>query len=111
MARARGSVWARWWPRAVWAGVAVGAVAFAVWGGEFSVLDLRARRTEAAVLRARVAASRVTRDSLLAVLDSVRRNPVVIERIGRERHGLVRGDREFVYWVPAERGADSTGTP
>ncbi|MCU0634140.1 MAG: septum formation initiator family protein [Gemmatimonadaceae bacterium] len=107
MARARTTVWARWLPRLAWGAVAMGAGAFAVWGGEFSVLDLRAKRAEAAVLRARLVAAKATRDSLLAVLDSVKRHPAVIERIAREQHGLVRGDREFVYWAPVDSSADS----
>jgi cell division protein FtsB len=95
----------RWTVRAIWSAVAVGAVVFAVNGGEFSVLDMRRRRAEAAELEAKLAAARVTLDSLRAFRDSVKRHPLVIERIGREQYGLVRSDREVVYWAPA---ADSS---
>jgi cell division protein FtsB len=107
MVRKRGGVLARRWvTRALWGAVAVGAVAFAVNGGEFSVLDMRRRRVEAAELSAKLTAARFTIDSLRAYRDSVTRHPLVIERIGREQYGLVRSDREVVYWAPA---ADSTG--
>jgi cell division protein FtsB len=109
MATKRGTVTARRWvTRAIWAAVALGAVAFAVNGGEFSVLDMRHRRAEAAELREKLTAARFTIDSLRAYRDSVKRHPLVIERIGREQYGLVRSDREVVYWAPA---TDSSSGP
>jgi cell division protein FtsB len=100
------------WIQGLAAGVVgVGALAFAVFGGEFSILDMRRRRVDAATLRQRVAAARVTRDSLVLVRDSVRSHPLVIERIGRERYGLVRGDREVLYWAPSGESPAADSSP
>jgi cell division protein FtsB len=75
----------------------VGALWFAVQGGEFSTTDLvRQRRQDARISR--------TIDSLQSVVDSLRRyeasverDPAVQERIAREVFGMVRGDKEILY--------------
>ena len=83
--------------------VIIGALVFAVEGGEFSSIDLiRQRRT-----RARLTTSI---DSLQQVVDSLQRyenklehDPATQERIAREVFGMVRGSKEILY-----RFADST---
>ena len=77
--------------------LSVGALAFAVEGGEFGTLDLLRQRREQA---------RITRsiDSLRRIVDSLRRynnalehDPATQERIAREVFGMVRGDKEILY--------------
>ncbi len=75
----------------------LGAIVFALHGGEYSTLDLwRQRQTKV----------RLTRevDSLERRVDSLRRearavssDPRAQEKIAREQYGMVRGDKEILY--------------
>jgi hypothetical protein len=75
----------------------VGALAFAVQGGEYGTTDLwRQKMRRDRLLE--------TNDSLVRVVDSLRRykrrietDPALQERIAREEFGLVRGDKELLY--------------
>lgn len=84
--------------------LAIGAIAFAVQGGEFGSTDLMRQRRE----KARIGKSI---DSLQQLVDSLRRyhvavtqDPATQERLAREVFGMVRGDKELLY-----RFTDSTG--
>lgn len=90
----------------VWLLVIVGAVWFALEGGEFSTLDILRQRNRVAMLTARA-------DSLARVVDSlrtqerlVRTDPATQERIAREEFGMVRG-KELLYRFAAP-DSDST---
>jgi cell division protein FtsB len=83
--------------RIVVIGIAVGAVAFAVEGGEFGSTDLVRQSRE----KVRIGRSI---DSLQRVVDSLRRyetavlkDPATQERLAREVFGMVRGDKELLY--------------
>jgi hypothetical protein len=83
--------------RAVFGALAIGAVAFAVQGGEFGTTDLIRQRHEKVKLNQSI-------DSLQRVVDSLRRyeaavihDPATQERIAREVFGMVRGDKELLY--------------
>ncbi len=87
----------------------VGALVFAVEGGEYGTSDLiRQRRTERRL--------RVEIDSLTRLTDSLRRyekqlltDPKLQERIAREEFGMVRGDKELLYrFVEPEAGASDS---
>ena len=76
---------------------ALGAVVFAVQGGEYGTTDLLRQRQRRAVLLA-------TNDSLQRIVDSltqykhrVETDPALQERIAREEFGLVRGNKELLY--------------
>ncbi|MHB0948721.1 MAG: FtsB family cell division protein [Gemmatimonadaceae bacterium] len=86
----------------------VGALSFAVEGGEYGTSDLiRQRRTERRL--------RTEIDSLTRLTDSLRRyekrlltDPELQERIAREEFGMVRGDKELLYrFVAPAAPADS----
>ncbi|MEO5589787.1 MAG: hypothetical protein ABIS03_09390 [Gemmatimonadaceae bacterium] len=75
----------------------IGAIAFALQGGEYSTVDLWRQRR----LKLQLAAST---DSLEGVVDSLRReatavlgDPATQERIAREQYGMVRGSKEILY--------------
>ena len=85
----------------------LGAVWFAVEGGEYGTFDLvRQDRTEAR-LRAEI-------DSLARIVDSLgryhaqlRTDPLVQERIAREEFGMVKGPHEIVYrFAPSDSATD-----
>ena len=77
--------------------VILGALVFAVEGGEFSTLDLmRQRRTHARVQHS-IDSLQTIVDSLKAYEAKVEHDPATQERIAREVFGMVRGQKEIVY--------------
>jgi cell division protein FtsB len=75
----------------------IGAVVFALMGGEYSTVDLWHQRQ----FKQRLAAQT---DSLAREVDSLRREAKAVltdratqERIAREQYGMVRGDKEILY--------------
>ena len=85
------------WGRVIlWIAI-VGAVVFAIQGGEYSTLDLWRQRQFKQRLQ-------VETDSLARQVDSLKREAELIrtdratqERIAREQFGMVRGDKEILY--------------
>jgi cell division protein FtsB len=95
--------------RLLLAAAVLGAVIFAVQGGEYGTRDLLRQRARKVKLTS-------TLDSLQHVVDSLKRykrrletDPVLQERIAREEFGLVRGNKELLYRF-AEPGEDSVKT-
>jgi len=82
--------------RLVFLGLLALAGYFAVFGGEYSALDARRARAELAARRAKVAVEMRRIDSLQARIDSLRHNDEALERLARERYGLIR-DGELLY--------------
>jgi cell division protein FtsB len=89
---------------------ALGALVFAVEGGEYGTRDLMRQRERKARLTATI-------DSLQQVVDSLKRykrrietDPALQERIAREEFGMVRGDKELLYRI-AEPVSDSARPP
>jgi cell division protein FtsB len=75
----------------------LGAIAFAIQGGEYSTLDLwRQRQTK---LRLTAQTDSLTRqvDSLKKQAELIRTDRATQERIAREQFGMVRGDKEILY--------------
>jgi len=94
--------------RVVWGGVALGAAAFAVQGGEYSTTDLRRQRERRAALLAEVDTLTRAVDSLRALERRLRVDPVLQERVAREEFGMVRGDKELLYrFVEPSTAGDS----
>lgn len=87
------------------------AVYYAVFGGEYSIFELRQARIdieradiELAELRARV-------DSLRARADALENDPATLERIARERFGMIReGETLYRFAAPSDEDG-STGQP
>lgn len=84
--------------RLVFFGLLLLAGYFAVFGGEYSVLDARRARAELEARRAEVLAATHRNDSLRARIDSLRHDDEALERLARERYGLIR-DGELLYRV------------
>ena len=87
----------------------VGAILFAVEGGEYGTSDLLKQRAHERRLRAEI-------DSLSRVVDSLGRykrrvetDPKLQERIAREEFGMVRGNKELLYrFAEPDTGASAT---
>ena len=77
--------------------LAIGALVFALQGGEYSTLDLwRQRKFKMRLIS--------ETDSLSRQVDSLRREAHAVltdratqERIAREQYGMIRGDKEILY--------------
>lgn len=85
-------------------GLLLAAVYFAVFGGEYSVFELHRTRQALEEERARVAELRRQIDSLRAWTDSLENDPATLERLARERYGMIL-DGETLYRFT---GSDST---
>ena len=83
--------------------VVIGALIFAIQGGEFTTLDLFRQRTTKARLVESIDSLQKVDDSLRRYEDKLEHDPATQERIAREVFGMVRGNKELLY-----RFTDST---
>ena len=84
---------------------------WAVFGGEYTVLEVLRARAQRAAEEAEVARLEAAIDSLAARADSLASDSETLERIAREQYGMIR-DGELLYrFAPAEGGAADTVTP
>lgn len=72
------------------------ALYFALFGGEYSVFELRGIRGSTASESADLERLRAETDSLRARADSLENDPATLERLARERFGMIR-DGEVLY--------------
>lgn len=94
--------------RLVLPAVLLAAVYFALFGGEYSVFELREARDALAAERARVAELERQLDSLEAWRDSLLNDPATLERIARERFGMIReGETLYRFAEPEDTAADT----
>jgi len=66
------------------------AVYYTVFGGEYSLFELRARRADLERERVALVELQAQIDSLVAWSDSLRNDPQTLERVARERFGMIR---------------------
>jgi len=88
------------------AALAAAAVYFALFGGEYGAGEIRAMERHAETLEARVAEMRGAVDSLRAWADRLERDPATLERVARERYGMIR-DGEVLYRFVEPSALDS----
>ena len=78
---------------------------YALWGGEYSAFHLLRLKKERAQAEARLARTRAEVDSLRALAGKLEKDDAEVERIARERFGMIR-DGELLYrFVPVDSGA------
>jgi len=63
---------------------------FAFFGGEYSVLEMRRVRAQRSELEARLADLERANDSLRTWAESLESDSATIERVARERYGMIR---------------------
>lgn len=85
------------------------AAYYAIFGGEYSVLDVRSARRELVEARGELERLREENLRLEARVDSLQNDLWTIERIAREEHGLVRPTEELIRLTPAPDTTDSVG--
>ena len=89
--------------------VVVGAALYyALFGGEYSVFDLMRLQQRATAEQERLDSLRVEVDRLQARADSLENDSATIERIARERYGLIRpGERLYRFMEQDSAAPDS----
>ena len=84
------------------------AVYFALFGGEYSVFEVRRARAERVGLEQRLMELERTNDSLRAWVEALESDSATIERLARERYGMIR-EGEVLYRIAEP--ADSVQDP
>jgi cell division protein FtsB len=77
----------------------VAVLVFTVEGGEYGTRDLWSQQARKAQLDADVAQLKSEVDSLRAELKVLATDDARLERIAREKWGMVKGQKELLYWV------------
>ena len=90
--------------RVVWWALILGALFFAVQGGEYSTRDLFVLQSKTRRLTHEVDSLQRQVDSLGRFLKLVKTDSATQERIAREEFGMVRGDKEILYRFGEESG-------
>ena len=83
------------------------SVYFALFGGEYSVFEVRRVRAERVELEQRLMALEQTNDCLRAWAEALQSDSATIERLARERYGMIR-EGEVLYRItkPADSVQD-----
>ena len=77
---------------------------YALWGGEYSAFHLQRLKRERREADARLVQTRAQVDSLKALAGKLERDDAEVERIARERFGMI-SDGELLYrFVPVDSG-------
>ncbi|HEX8243374.1 MAG TPA: septum formation initiator family protein [Longimicrobium sp.] len=87
------------------------ALYFSVWGGEFSVFDLARVKRQRQAARDSAAAYRREADSLKAQAAKLERDPATIERVARERFGMIRPGETLYRFVPVDSPTSTAAKP
>jgi len=78
---------------------------YALWGGEYSAFHLLRLKEERREAEARLASTRAQADSLRVLAEKLEQDDAEVERIARERFGMIR-DGELLYrFVPVDSAA------
>jgi cell division protein FtsB len=97
--------------RLLWGAGTLGVLWFAMEGGEYGTRDLVRQRAQKAALQDTLDLLREAVDSLQRDVKLVTGDPARLERLAREQWGMVKGDKELLYWTIGERtrgAVDST---
>ena len=96
----------RWGFRGLVAGLLLLAGYYALFGGVYSVFDMRGMRAERMDLVDQLDSLIARTDSLAQRGDSLASDPLAIERAAREEHGLIREGEVVFRFHPVEEGGD-----
>jgi len=95
--------------------LAAGALAlaayYAVWGGEYTLWDLLRLKKDRAEAAETLARTRREVDSLKARAERLERDPATIERVARERFGMVKEGETLYRFVPVDSGGAGENPP
>jgi len=77
------------------------AVYYALFGGEYSVFEVRKARADRAVAEAQLTELRSELEGLRGRVEALETDPAALERIAREKFGMIR-DGELLYRMVPE---------
>jgi cell division protein FtsB len=81
---------------------------FAVFGGEYDLFELRRVRGEQAVERERLDSARAEFERLRVRADSLERDSASLERLARERYGMIRPGERLYRFTPRASSDSAT---
>ena len=84
---------------------------YAIWGGEYSAWDLVKLRRDRSAMEERLVHTRAEVDSLRARATRLERQDSAVERIARERFGMIRDGETLYRFVPVEPAAPAPAGP
>jgi cell division protein FtsB len=87
------------------AAVLAAALYYAAFGGEYSAFDLLRLKRDRYDAETRLARTRREVDSLKAQALKLERDPATIERVARERFGMIREGETLYRFVPVDSAA------
>jgi cell division protein FtsB len=83
------------------------SIYFGLFGGEYSVFEVRRVRAERAELEEKLVALERTNDCLRARAEALQSDSATIERLARERYGMIRaGEILYRFTDPADSVRD-----
>jgi cell division protein FtsB len=82
----------------------LGALWFAIQGGEYGTYDLLRQKQRKARLQSAIDSAQHVVDSLRRYKRRLETDPVLQERIAREEFGMVRGRKEILYRIAEDSG-------
>ena len=84
------------------------AVYYALFGGDYSLLELQRARSEITIQEQELTLLREENEYLRARSDSLQYDSATLERFAREQFGMIR-DGEVLYWTaePGDTAADT----
>ena len=97
----------RWLFRGVVAAIWIAAGYYALFGGEYDVLELQELQEERDAVASRLDSISHRADSVKAWADSLESDTLAIQRVAREDHGLIREGEVLYRFIPS---GDSTGS-
>jgi cell division protein FtsB len=95
--------------RVIVPGLFLAAVYFAVFGGEYSIFELRATRAQLHEEEARLQEVSERIDSLAAQAELLENDPATIERVAREQYGMIRDGETLYRFADAESPGAASG--
>jgi len=87
------------------------AAYYAVWGGEYSLFDLLRLKRDRGEAESRLARARRDVDSLRAAARRLEDDPATIERVARERFGMIRDGETLYRFVPVDSAGGAGKDP
>jgi cell division protein FtsB len=78
------------------------ALYYAVWGGEYSAFDLLRLKRDRREAAERLVRTRAEIDSLRRASAKLASDPATIERVARERFGMIRDGETLYRFVPMD---------
>ena len=86
------------------------AAYYAFFGGRHSVFEVRTAERDRDVLAAQLDSLEKVNAGLAARVDSLETDPGTLERVAREKYGMV-GPGEKIYWLPVADSTEGGGGP